>query len=446
MARRYAALVDGRAATDRYRNGIVGGKEICTFETTAFTDVDLAREMPVVRIFVFRKSPFFCCFAEVGGQFGVVLGEPEKAFGVFTQTLGELVAPFPRRGGPGPVLLRQVGRYEHTVLVIGVRLHVRDMDDVGDLGDPPFVSRKFGRVAGLDMFPVLFHHFGCHALHGGIRVASGPDVLHNGGIVFAVIMGRLGESHTVRRIIGQTEAVIVRLHGIVFLERAAVPFRTAPIFVDTSGSGLAELVFPFAPYAERNTGGSAEVTFVGGIQEYRTGVFLHFPGFAVQDTDLFDAVVAHDYVFIFGIELAHGQDRDLVLLPVEHLLEDACPDGGFEVVAVAAYFHLLGARTVGVDIVLFHSVHKLTEQAGRCGTGGDVGCSESVGGKSAYIAGTFEYYRFFPHPGSRDGCHDPSGVAADDHQVVGRLAESGRTGQKEGEYKCFLSHKVLFTV
>lgn len=65
-------------------------------------------------------------------------------------------------------------------------------------------------------------------------------------------------------------------------------------------------------------------------------------------------------------------------------------------VAVAAYFHLLGARTVGVDIVLFHSVHKLTEQAGRCGTGGDVGCSESVGGKSAYIAGTFEYYRFFP--------------------------------------------------
>ena len=245
--------------------------------------------MPVVRIFVFRKSPFFCCFAEVGGQFGVVLGEPEKAFGVFTQTLGELVAPFPRRGGPGPVLLRQVGRYEHTVLVIGVRLHVRDMDDVGDLGDPPFVSRKFGRVAGLDMFPVLFHHFGCHALHGGIRFASGPDVLHNGGIVFAVIMGRLGESHTVRRIIGQTEAVIVRLHGIVFLERAAVPFRTAPIFVDTSGSGLAELVFPFAPYAERNTGGSAEVTFVGGIQEYRTGVFLHFPGFAVQDTDLFDA-------------------------------------------------------------------------------------------------------------------------------------------------------------
>jgi hypothetical protein len=101
MARRYAALVDGRAATDRYRNGIVGGKEICTFETTAFTDVDLAREMPVVRIFVFRKSPFFCCFAEVGGQFGIVLGEPEKAFGVFTQTLGELVAPFPRRGGPG---------------------------------------------------------------------------------------------------------------------------------------------------------------------------------------------------------------------------------------------------------------------------------------------------------------------------------------------------------
>ena len=98
MARRYAALVDGRAATDRYRNGIVGGKEICTFETTAFTDVDLAREMSVVRIFVFRKSPFFCRFAEVGGQFGIVLGEPEKAFGVFTQTLGELVAPFPRRG------------------------------------------------------------------------------------------------------------------------------------------------------------------------------------------------------------------------------------------------------------------------------------------------------------------------------------------------------------
>ena len=80
------------------------------------------------------------------------LGEPEKAFGVFTQTLGELVAPFPRRGGPGPVLLRQVGRYEHTVLVIGVRLHVRDMDDVGDLGDPPFVSRKFGGVAALICF------------------------------------------------------------------------------------------------------------------------------------------------------------------------------------------------------------------------------------------------------------------------------------------------------
>ena len=77
-------------------------------------------------------------------------------------------------------------------------------------------------------------------------------------------------------------------------------------------------------------------------------------------------VVAHDYVFIFGIELTHGQDRDLILLPVEHFLEDACSDGGFEVVAVAAYFHLLGARTVGVDIVLFHSVHKLTEQAGRC--------------------------------------------------------------------------------
>lgn len=75
------------------------------------------------------------------------------------------------------------------------------------------------------MFPVLFHHFGCHALHGGIRVASGPDILHDGGIVFAVITGRLGEGHAVRRIIGQTEAVIVGLHGIVFLERAAVPFR-----------------------------------------------------------------------------------------------------------------------------------------------------------------------------------------------------------------------------
>ena len=380
MAGRYAAFVDGRAAADRYRNGIVGGKEIGAFETTALTDVDLAWEMPVVRIFVFRKAPFFCRFAEVGGQFGIVLGEPEKTFGVFTQTLGELVAPFPRRSGPRPVFLRQVSGDEHAVLVIGVRLHVRNMDDVGDLGDPPFVTRKFGWVAGLDMLPVLFHHFGCHALHGGIRVASGPDILHDGGIVFAIVTGRLGEGHAVRRIVGQTEAVIVGLHGIVFLERAAVPFRTAPIFVDTSGSGLAELVFPFAPYAERNTGGSAEVTFVGGIQEYRTGVFLHFPGFAVQDTDLFDAVVAHDYVFIFGIELTHGQDRDLVLLSVEHLLEDACSDGGFEVVTVTAYFHLLGSRTVGVDIVLLHRVYKLTEQAGRCGTGGDVSCSESVGG------------------------------------------------------------------
>ena len=107
MARRYAALVDGRAATDRYRNGIIGGKEICTFETTTFTDVDLAREMSVVRIFVFRKSPFFCRFAEVGGQFGIILGEPEKAFGVFTQTLGELVAPFPRRGEIGRASCRE---------------------------------------------------------------------------------------------------------------------------------------------------------------------------------------------------------------------------------------------------------------------------------------------------------------------------------------------------
>ena len=126
MARRYAALVDGRAATDRYRNGIVGGKEICTFETTAFTDVDLAREMSVVRIFVF-EVPILCCFAEVGGQFGSFWANQKRPSVYSRRRWVELVAPFPRRGGPGPVLLRQVGRYEHTVLVIGVRLHVRDM-------------------------------------------------------------------------------------------------------------------------------------------------------------------------------------------------------------------------------------------------------------------------------------------------------------------------------
>lgn len=55
MAGRYAAFVDRRAAADRYRDSIIGGKEIHAFETTAFTDVDLAREMPVFRIFVFLK-------------------------------------------------------------------------------------------------------------------------------------------------------------------------------------------------------------------------------------------------------------------------------------------------------------------------------------------------------------------------------------------------------
>ena len=81
----------------------------------------------------------------------------------------------------------------------------------------PHLSPGSLEGCGLDMFPVLFHHFGCHALHGGIRVASGPDILHDGGIVFAVITGRLGEGHAVRRIIGQTEAVIVDCTALSFL-------------------------------------------------------------------------------------------------------------------------------------------------------------------------------------------------------------------------------------
>ena len=49
------------------------------------------------------------------------------------------------------------------------------------------------------------------------------------------------------------------------------------------------------------------------------------------------------------------------------------------------------------------------------------------------------------YPKTVPDCNGNSSVFGD-HQVVGRLAESGRTGQKEGEYMCFLSHKVLFTV
>ena len=104
-----------------------------------------------------------------------------------------------------------------------------------------------------------------------------------------------------------------------------------------------------------DSGGRSEVAFIGGVEEYGTGIFFHLPGFPVQDADLFDAVVAHDYIFVFGIELAHGEDCNFIFLPVEHLFEDSCSDRRFEVVAVAAYFYLFGVCSVCVDIVLFHS-------------------------------------------------------------------------------------------
>ena len=73
-------------------------------------------------------------------------------------------------------------------------------------------------------------------------------------------MLRLAERDHVRRVLGKAQAVVVSLDRAVAL--IGCPFRhgASPVFVDLAGYRL-------PADTERNAGGSAEVTFVGGIDE-----------------------------------------------------------------------------------------------------------------------------------------------------------------------------------
>jgi hypothetical protein len=67
-------------------------------------------------------------------------------------------------------------------------------------------------------------------------VAAGDDVVYQGNIFIAVIVGRFWDQVNVRRVVGDGETVVESLDGVVTLMGSSGGFFATPVFVDYSGT------------------------------------------------------------------------------------------------------------------------------------------------------------------------------------------------------------------
>ena len=209
----------------------------------------------------------------------------------------------------------------------------------------------------------------------------------------------------------------------------------APVAVDPSGAGLAELGAGLPPEAVGHVGGGRQVPFVGRVDEdFRLIAFAPARG-AVQDADRDDASFLHLDVGGVAVELPTVQDRDPVALRGEHLQEGLFRHGRLEVVAVAAVGDLGGVRTVGVAVMLPVAADELQEESCRRAPRRDVGGAQPVGRQAADVGGTLEKQDVHPFPGGGDRRRDAAGRASDDDDVVGLRGVQRRPGQEQ-EAEC----------
>ena len=200
-----------------------------------------------------------------------------------------------------------------------------------------------------------------------------------------------------------------------------------------------EFIHPFPPDAEGNTGGRAQVTLVGGVDENLSFVFFETAGFPVQDDDFIDVPVRHRYPGRITVELAHRPDLDAGAFR-QHLVKDFRCDAGFEMITGRAIFHLLGVGPVSTDIIRLDPVDKLEEQACRRAPGRDVGRPETVGRQAADVVRPFQKEYRLSHAGGGNCRHNASWCASDDDDVI--RTYTGRGKDQNDPKKPFKYHEV----
>ena len=201
-------------------------------------------------------------------------------------------------------------------------------------------------------------------------------------------MGRFPERHLVGLVLRQAQPVIIGLDRAVRFVSGSGTDRASPILVDLAGNRLVELIHPFPSDAEGDAGGRAQVTLVGGIDEYLSLVSLKAAGLPVQDDDFVDVTVRHRDPGRITVKLAHRPDLDAGAFR-QHLVKDFRCDAGFEMITGRTIFYLLGLWPISIDIVRLDPVDKLEEQACRRAPGRDVGRPETVGRQAADVVRPF---------------------------------------------------------
>ena len=362
-----------------------------------------------------------------------MLGEPQQAQRVVAQAPGEAVAPRPAGGRPRPVLFGQVGGDKREVLVVGVRLGVGQAGHARHFGHSPCVAGSRGPLPGFDAPAVPGDRRRICVPVTGIRVAAVQYVADQRSELFAVVVFGFGDGQPVLRVVGQTEAVVVSLDGVVALVGRALGVGAVfPPAVNLPGAGFAVFVGPFASGPERNPGCGAQVALVGRVDEYRAAVVLLPARRTVEDTDRDDPLAPLLDVARLGVELAAGQDRNPSGSRLgEHLPETLYGYRRLEMVSVAAIARLRGIRAVFFGVMGFVQRHEAGEQPRRSAPCSDVRGSQSVGRESADVGRTFQDDTAFSFACGGDGGGDPCGSSAYDHYVVGACAGLGSQGQHE---------------
>ena len=266
-----------------------------------------------------------------------------------------------------------------------------------------------------------------------VGVAAVQHVADQRNVLFAVVVFGPGNRQPVLRVVRQAEAVVVGLDGVVALVgRAFGVGAVLPPAVDLSGARFAVFGGSFAPGPERNSGGGAQVAFVGGVDEYRAAVVLFAVRRAVEDADRDDPVAPLLDVARFGVELAARQDRNASGAGFgEHPCEGLRRHRRFEMVSVAAIARLLRIGSVFFRVVSLVQRDEAGEQPRRGAPRGDVRGAQSVDRESADVVRAFEDDAVFPFARGGDGGGDPRRGSAHDHHVVGVRPRSGREGQQQ---------------